>query len=258
MIKIFDGVKLGLHLPLHQKKVLQGGGQVTEDQVLEMARRSYGFGSWDAPYWFIGPEQGQGKEENHELSRRAKAWLQLDVDGLCDCRKFHDLIEITEWHRDNPALQPTWRPLMLLLMTFLQQSTDKESLRVYQRDKWGILNGQTCVIELSGLPANNFKIQRQRELFRQERMDTIRQRMRAHKPALVFMFGKGQRKQWEQIAGDSFSDDEIDGYTAGIQKCGSSLIAFAPHPHYGPGNAYWIKFGEKLSKLSLDQLPPLN
>jgi hypothetical protein len=29
----------------------------------EMARECYGYGRWGAPYWFIGPEQGQGSWE---------------------------------------------------------------------------------------------------------------------------------------------------------------------------------------------------
>jgi hypothetical protein len=61
---------------------------------------------------------------------------------------------------------------MLLLMAFLERPTDKKSLQTYQRDQWGRLSsGETCVIELSGLPANSFKVPRDRELFRRERIE---------------------------------------------------------------------------------------
>jgi hypothetical protein len=38
-------------------------------------------------------------------------------------------------------------------MGFLGRPTDKKTLLDYQRDLWGISTGETCVIELQGLPA---------------------------------------------------------------------------------------------------------
>lgn len=102
-----------------------------DDGIREMARRSYGYGSWDAPYWFIGPEQGQALNENNDLKRRVEAWLHFGGAELCDCREFHDRICQMKWHQERPRLQSTWRPLMLLLMTFLKRPTDNESLRTY-------------------------------------------------------------------------------------------------------------------------------
>jgi hypothetical protein len=37
----------------------------------EMARECYGYGRWAAPYWFIGPEQGQGHDD---LRKRYHVW----------------------------------------------------------------------------------------------------------------------------------------------------------------------------------------
>jgi len=78
---------------------------------------------------------------------------------------------------------------MLLLMTLLEKPADNERLRTYQRDKWGRLGGETCVIELSGLPASSSRIARDRETFRQDRIDLIVQRARDHRSALVLMYG---------------------------------------------------------------------
>src|SRR5450631_3929638 len=126
-----------------------------QDQELEMARRCYGYGRWAAPYWFIGPEQGQDRDENDDLNRRIEVWRGLGGEELSDCRAFHAKLGNDKWHREIPRLQSTWRPLMLLLMTFLEKPTDNPSLRNYQRDSWGSLEGETCVIELSGLAANS-------------------------------------------------------------------------------------------------------
>ena len=49
----------------------------------QLALECYGYGRWEAPYWFIGPEQGQGKWENSILTERANAFRELNQDGLC-------------------------------------------------------------------------------------------------------------------------------------------------------------------------------
>jgi hypothetical protein len=51
---------------------------------LEMGRRSCGYGRWNAPYWFIGPEQGKGKDERDDNAQRVKAWQQLGRAELCE------------------------------------------------------------------------------------------------------------------------------------------------------------------------------
>lgn len=63
-----------------------------DDAVSEMARRCYGYGRWDAPYWFIGPEQGQSQDTHDDLMSRVGAWLNFGGAELCDCQTFHEFI----------------------------------------------------------------------------------------------------------------------------------------------------------------------
>jgi hypothetical protein len=98
------------------------------DAENNMACHSYGFGRWKAPYWFIGPEQGKGPNESADNKDRLDAWLNLGGKELFDCRRFHELIHDDTRHREKPHLQPTWRPLITLLMAFLGKSTDREDL----------------------------------------------------------------------------------------------------------------------------------
>jgi hypothetical protein len=134
---------------------------------------------------------------------------------------------------------------MLLLMAFLERPTDKKSLQTYQRDQWGRLSsGETCVIELSGLPANSFKVPRDRELFRRERIEVIRQRLRTYKPALVVMYGLSEKKHWQEIAGGAFPPDNL-------RRVQSTSFAFTRHPiSFGLKNGYWVEWGEKLREVA--------
>jgi hypothetical protein len=92
-------------------------------------------------------------------------------------------------------------------MAFLEKPTDNESLKTYQRELWGRLNGETCVTELSGLPANSFDVPRERELFRQERISVMCEKMRTYKPVLVVIYGVGTRRRWE--LGGGYSSDRL-------------------------------------------------
>jgi hypothetical protein len=211
-----------------------------DNDVLDMARRSYGYGTWDAPYWFIGPEPGQTRYENDDLNPRVKAWLRLGGHELCDCRKFHEFIGEMKWHGERPRLQQTWRRLMLSLMTFHEMEPDKETLRTYQRDQWGRLGGETCVIELSGLAANNSTVSRRRELFQPDRIKFIRNKIRTINPTFVVMYGARQKKSWEEIAGSEFPSE-------GILRIRSTIFAFAPHPICrGSTDAFWKELGKRL------------
>ena len=215
-----------------------------EDNFHEMARRCFGYGRWDAPFWFIGPEQGQGSDENDDLAHRFKAWCDLGSDELCDLEQFHLAINERRWQR---KLQQTWRPLILLLMTFLEKPADKESLLSYQRDKWGRANGETCVIELSGLAARSSAVHRDRETFRQQRIEVIREKLnqlKHNRRILVIMYGKKQLPSWEAIAGQSFGSNNI-------RKLDGITYAWTPHPvAFGMTNKFWTDLGSELRQIA--------
>jgi hypothetical protein len=148
------------------------------------------------------------------------------------------------WHRKG-NLQPTWKKLIRLLMAFQHRRTDNESLRAYQISRWGRTNGETCVIELSGLAAHNLTISRDRDSFRQRRIELIREKIRKNRPRFVVTYNLGARKSWEKIAGCAFPYDDILA-TSG------TILALRPQPT-APGrpssNKYWEELGQQLRKL---------
>jgi hypothetical protein len=217
--------------------------------IEEMARNCYGYGRWEAPYWCIGLEEGM----SGTLKERIEAWQHLGEAGLSDCRLFHERIKDPRWHQEA-GLQRTWRPLMLLLMTFLDRDSDKESLREYQVRQWGSRSyaGETCVIELFGLPAKDLQAgaaQRgehftdsQIDNIRQERIECIHKMMEKHRETLklVVMYGCSGRKSFEAIAGRSLVCDEAF-------KHGSTLMVFVPHANErGRTNEDWKLLGKNL------------
>ena len=234
--------------PFREKgKSLSSEDVQMDHDTREMARRSFGYGRWDAPYWFIGPEQGQGRhEKENDLKPRLEAWLYFERHfkqiELNDCRDFHFHIDERRWHGETPQLQRTWRRLMLLLMTFLGRPIGEESLLQYQRDKWGRLDGETCVIELSGLAARSARVPRDRKSFRTKRIEIIRERMLHYKPELVVMYGVSQKHDWETITEQRFPPENV-------LNLGPTTVALALHPAAWGNRApddYWRKLGQRL------------
>jgi hypothetical protein len=206
-----------------------------------MAREFFGYGRWEARYWFIGLEQGGGDNE-----KRCEIFANLQNEGLCDCRTFHEGIEELRWHK-NGELQRTWKKLMLLLMPVIKKGTDSRTLVDYQSRHWGSFaaDGETCVIELGGLSAKHLGFKIDRRAFRAERILRIKKRLDSCRPKLVVMYGVTQRPAWKAISGCEFKAHSC-------ARLNETLFAFMPSPTaWGKDCTHdqdWVQLGEYIAK----------
>jgi hypothetical protein len=234
--------------------------------LIAMARGSYGYGRWDAPYWFIGPEQGMGEHEKDidpSLLRRAECWRKLGGLELNDCRDFHCCIGEERWHRTSKVKpQTTWQPLIVLLMTYLGRQDDLESRRNYQRDRWGRLDGETCVIELSGLASPNALNAADTSPFLKERIRIVCDRLRECQPKLVIMYGREQQPSWNAIvkcySGREFPPESFCNLLPKtyVLRYGTTTMVSTPHSSRTVWDGtkyvwhdYWRKLGLELRAL---------
>jgi hypothetical protein len=207
----------------------------------EMAEFFYGYGCWAAPYWFIGPEQGQARHEKDDLRPRIRAWENSGKPDLADLKDFHDHLMPGMWTAERTPLQSTWRKLMLILLTSLGERTDKEDLRKYQRLKLGRKDGQTCLIELSGLPANSSRTKRDTERFLNKRIQRIAYELKTHKPKFVVMYGKSHQKHFGEIIKRIPELDEVT-------HVGSTAAFFTKHTNARKlSDEHWRSIGMNLS-----------
>lgn len=210
----------------------------------EMAQHFYGFGCWDAPYWFIGPEQGQGKDENEKLEPRLDAWSRCGKPDLADLRTFHDQLR-PGMHR---KLQATWKKLILLLLEYKGEPADVDSRRTYQVDRLGRFEGETCLIELSGLPAHSSRTLREREEFRHERMAHIggklKTKLEAKSSGFVVVYGKSNKQTFKAVVGASLEPEKV-------MRVGRTAVVLTTHPNTrGTLNTYWSNLGRSLRPLN--------
>lgn len=213
---------------------------LSQQELAHMAEHFFGYGRWDAPYWFVGPEAGMSKDGIDTLSARYSSWKQLGCAEVVDCKKHHLGFGFTKWHQEHPPTQPTWRQLIRLLLTYKGLPADTEAIREYQRTQWGSETGESGVIELSGLAAPNMSEQRDRATFLARRIERIRQKVREHHPVFVLMYGESHRAEWERIANSRFDSH-------GLCWMGGTVLVIAPHPvTRGLISEYWASLGRDL------------
>lgn len=209
-----------------------------EALIAAMAQRWYGFGSWDAPFWFIGLEPGAADDKPDYLLRCANAWNRSGGTELVDCVAYHRELGFTKWHElPRPPLQPTWRALIRLLLVVQNGSAAREEVRAYQRSHWGMMKGETAVLELSSLAARNLRTDRDRSTYLLQRVTSLRSRIQEHLPKLVVMYGLGHAEQWTAMAGMKLEPGRPE-------RRGGTTILLAPHPQTrGMSNADWERLG---------------
>jgi hypothetical protein len=76
----------------------------------EMAEHWYGYGRWDAPYWFVGVEPGGDK-----LEESAQRWRELGRGELLDIVAHLEGLYVKQFD-ERAKTQPTWGKLIWLLL----------------------------------------------------------------------------------------------------------------------------------------------
>jgi hypothetical protein len=56
-----------------------GQSTLNPPELYYMAENFFAYGRWDAPFWFIGPEAGMGKDGKDNLAARYESWKQFGV-----------------------------------------------------------------------------------------------------------------------------------------------------------------------------------
>ncbi|MGP6158476.1 MAG: hypothetical protein ACLPYS_13395 [Vulcanimicrobiaceae bacterium] len=210
------------------------------------AMRWFGYGRWDAPYWFIGKEPGGGDDPESY-----SAWERLGGLDLVDCRE-HDLAyrgaDAGKWHTWKPPhLQPTWRPLIALLLSYFgATSYERESVRAYQAACWGRLDGETTVLELAAAAANEPDAMRLAHL--RQRIATLKAKLAENHPKFVLLYGLGfdlasnmsDVRHWNEIAERTLVENVP-------VKVGRTVFVYTRHPTaHGIDDRFWIDLGKAI------------
>src|SRR5437868_4751523 len=83
----------------------------SETVIARYADKFFGFGTWNAKIWFIGPGELCGKDAV-EMERRLAVWNKRGQLALEDLRAFQIACGKRRWHGNRASPQPTWAQLI--------------------------------------------------------------------------------------------------------------------------------------------------
>lgn len=232
------------------------------DQILAAFTESfYGYGNYQAQFWFIGMEEGGG-ETVADISQRLKIWNERGCNELEDLAEFHNAVGIAHLFNEHPELQPTWKQLIRIVLTATEQGTDTESIRTYQKNILGRIDGDTCLLELLPLPSpntrtwlygNNSSVPylADRKIYRKHlinlRIAHLKTRLSFYKPKVVIFYGRTYQKYWREIAGIEIREKFSDNIEYGIN--GKTLFIITFHPaDRRTSNEYFNQVGRLILK----------
>jgi hypothetical protein len=226
----------------------------TTDPKALAAAHWFGYGRWNAPYWFIGKEPG-GSDDPEQYA----SWARLGGTNLIDCRA-HDLDcpskrEPGMWHGgEAPPLQRTWRPLITMLLAYEGASDyDSEAVRRYQDERWGRTDGDTAVLELSAIAAQSVsQAEGMRLLHLEDRIATFRRHLAEHPPEFVVFYGLGVDPVHEMRYLEHFSAIAQDDLAVDVPvRIGKTVFVAEKHPTaHGTTTEHWIELGHRLRAMT--------
>lgn len=176
----------------------------------------WGYGSLEAPTWFIGMEEGLGNGAPHILERFRVADGKMTVDMRRDMKAVADHIR---WFQHGAPIQATWKyPIALYLYLKNNHIPSTEDIRKYQSSRLGDSSlKETAAIELMPLPStkahestwiygdlNIPELSTRAEYlaaYKQERVSKLHELFHQYRPSLAIFYSLTYLPDWSAVIG---------------------------------------------------------
>jgi hypothetical protein len=222
----------------------------------------FGYGNLAAPIWFIGLEEGGGKDLA-EIEQRLRTWERRGASTTEDLAGFHRDIGVTRFFDGpRPALQKTWSALMKALQAYRQRPADTDTLRQLQASEFGAKNGLAALLELLPLPSkdksswiySSFSASipmlasraKYEATMRPQRIATLRALIAEYRPRAVICYGMSELRAWESLIDARFSEQRLGKHRCLLNFGASTLSAVVPHPGNARSSEFWQMLGATL------------
>lgn len=220
--------------------------QTTYDYI----QNFFGYGNLKAPYWFIGKEEGGGKDAEENI-RRISLWKEMGSPTTNDMYDFHIRLGFT--NHQLSRLQQTWSKIAQML-NVIETGNDFELVeekRSYLINRLGRHSSNNCLLELMPIPARSTGKDRwlgkdiseapelkdkdeYMRLFVGTRINSLRNLVKTHNPRLVVFYSVQVNYicWWSQIAdSNAWWWENLGGkMKMGYQKTQGKLFVVTPHP----------------------------
>lgn len=239
-----------------------GSSVILEPELVQSRINTFwGYGSLDAPTWFVGMEEGL--ESDATLAHLAERFRVADGKITTDMRRgMENVYGHTRWFNENALVQPTWKyPIALYLYIKLGRIPTKIEVRDFQAFKLGDSElKETMNVELMPLPSN--KAQERTWLYgglgipglstrseyiatyKPERVRKLRELFHTYQPKLAIFYSLTYLPDWTAIIGSVPEEITRGMYFA---KTNSTVCCIIPQSaSFGMSYARLYEFAEKV------------
>ncbi len=228
--------------------------------------RFFGYGTFEAPIWLIGIEEGGGNKKE-DIEAKMESWQKSENEGLLDVYEQHKQFPDTnlfESHNGKKIrIQPTWNKLIRLLLAFNHENISKDIVKAFQQLRLGRTNSDHCLLEIFPLASPNNKAWRYAEWFPEnellesreryqrevglQRLETLKHKITQYKPKVVVCYSTKMKKYWDVLIDHAATESFSMGiYAAHFVVKEGTLYVLCPHPIHMRRNEYWHVLGGEI------------
>jgi len=237
---------------------------ITSDLIQRRIEMFWGYGSLDAPVWFVGMEEGFRITSDVVADRRMleRQFLLPTVNGMFDASRpiDRDVCDLTNLSPflPNAKMQRTWKfPITLYISLRDGKAPNEDEILDFQRFVLGDgKRNEVATIELMPLPSPDISswpygdISRfeTRESYlrtcKKQRVQGLRDLVQKYSPKLVIFYSVGYLRDWVAVVGKMPDEITHQMYFTRTEKTSFCII---PQPQYLP-RAYerLYEFAEKI------------
>jgi hypothetical protein len=227
----------------------------------------YGYGEWNAKYWFIGTEEGMRKLKDPEkmkkkIDRRLQAWNELRRKDVQDRVAFNKAISPNKNYGENAPLIPAYNKIIHAILGIKEKPHKRAEVRIYQNKKLARENGESSLLELLPLPNPNLhtwlysdysrllSFLETRDTYEEhvipKRVVYLKAKIEQYRPQAVVFYGKRNWKDFRQIAGVRFKSTKSKGVKIGTDDKTVFILTKAPVA-FGTKNKEFYEMGQLIA-----------
>lgn len=178
------------------------------DAEIKQLEQFIGYGNLDADVWWLGMEEGMGRDDDPERNLRAR----LQNRSVEDLYHTHKRDGATKFHEGRRVRQPTWWVMCEVMLGIAREPAGVEAKRTYQAERLGRYNDETLLLELMPIPKPDISSwgyeqlipqYRSRDHYYQSvlpaRSSLIKGLIKRHQPKLVIGYGKGYWLHYQNL-----------------------------------------------------------
>ncbi len=233
-------------------------GEEFQKLIQERIKNFWGYGNLNAPYWFIGMEEGFS-EEKENLFKRFKASEGKQICDVSDLKI--DPVSYSLFETGAPLNRTYKRLIQMILYNETGTHADNETIKQFQIEKLGRTDSNNAILELMPLPSKSTNTKdwlyadthieglssrkEYLETYKPERITALRNLIQKHKPKYAICYSLSYQEDWQQLTDSLFV--EVTPRRMYLAKDGATTIAITPHSvTHGLSNQDWQMIIEEL------------